>query len=196
MVKREKAERTKLERYLKAKEDEVAEAHADLVKYKDRREKLINSYISSTEFRDLMTMYDETIYPANLSIGWNSALKDVQKKFSQLKLSEFPRPEDPVVLMQLMVEQESEAEEEREEESNGGEEEEEVEQDHVYLIPTQLLSMLQFRIPVLALPRSRVQGNRVRRMIHKGRKMAWMLTSPQERSIITALCWLYLLCIL
>lgn len=134
-VKREKAERTKLEGCLKTKEDELAEVHTDLVKDKDKREKLINFYMTSPKFKDLMTQHDVAIFPAHFSISWDSALKVVQKKFSQLNPSDFPRPVDPVILKQLMAEQKSETEDGSEEESDEEDKEEEVGQGQRILDP-------------------------------------------------------------
>lgn len=56
---------TKLEGRLKAKEDKLNIAHADLVLYKAKREKLINSYMASAEFKDLMTIYDDGQLPVH-----------------------------------------------------------------------------------------------------------------------------------
>ena len=76
-MKREKSKRVKVEGRLKTKEEELANAHADLVKYKDKREKMINSYMTSPEFQALMTQHDEAIYPSHFAIGWDAALKAV-----------------------------------------------------------------------------------------------------------------------
>lgn len=61
-AKKKKGKVKKLEAELKAKNDALASAHADLVKYKDKRENLINAYITSPDFQELMTKHEKGIY--------------------------------------------------------------------------------------------------------------------------------------
>lgn len=60
---------TKVEGRLKAKGEELANVHADLVLYKDKREKLINSYMSSSEFKGLMTRHNDGLLPIHFLSG-------------------------------------------------------------------------------------------------------------------------------
>lgn len=92
----------RLKEKLNAKNEALSSAHADLVQYKAKKTKLINDYMASQEFSDLMTKQDETIFPAHFSIGWNAAIKAIKEKFLEVEPADFKSPENPIFFRQLL----------------------------------------------------------------------------------------------
>lgn len=117
----------KQETDLKAKEDALASTHVNLVKFKDKRENLINAYMTSPEFQELITKHDERLYPTLFSVGWNAGIQAVRERLPKVDPMDFEHPSDPIIINQLMesAEDKNIEEGEREGETEGGEDQEE-----------------------------------------------------------------------
>lgn len=87
---------------MKDKNDALASAHADLVKYKDKRENQMNVYMTSPEFQELMTKHDEGLYPTLFPVGWNAGVRAVKEKFPAVDPASFKPPTYPIIIKQLM----------------------------------------------------------------------------------------------
>ena len=68
------------EKQLKAKEEELAKAHAELVKLRSDKEDIIDEYMESQKFKDLMELHDEGLYPVQFSEGWDKAVAAISAK--------------------------------------------------------------------------------------------------------------------
>lgn len=115
----------KLKVELKAKNDALASVHADLMKYKDKRENLINAYMTCLEFQELMTKHDEWLYLTLFPVGWNAGIWAVREKFPEVDPMDFEPPGDPIIIKQLMESTEDQEIEEWESEGETEEKEEE-----------------------------------------------------------------------
>ncbi|KAL8098358.1 hypothetical protein AgCh_031208 [Apium graveolens] len=69
-----------LERKLDTKKEELAKAHFELVKLRSDKEKLIDDYMDSDKFRNLMEIHDEGLYSLQFTQGWDAAVKAVSER--------------------------------------------------------------------------------------------------------------------
>ena len=84
------------EALLKEKEEELARAHAELVKLRSDKEDLIDEYMESKPFKDLMEFHDEGLFPVQFTQGWNQALDAVSQKHpGMIDTAEFISPHPP-----------------------------------------------------------------------------------------------------
>lgn len=93
---RAEAKIAEMELALKAKEDEMCLLQAELIKGRDNEKKVVDDYLRSSEFVDLMAVHDKANYPVVYSKGWNEALKTVLESHSSaFDLEDFPCPIAP-----------------------------------------------------------------------------------------------------
>lgn len=97
-AKKQKGKVKKQEAKLKAKNDSLDSAHAELVKYKDKWENLINAYMTSPELQELMTKHDEGLYPNLFPVGWNASIRAVRERFPEVDPMDLEPPSDPVII--------------------------------------------------------------------------------------------------
>lgn len=82
---------------LKEKEDEMAQAFAEVVKLRSDKEDLIDEYMDSQKFKDLMELHDEGLFHAQFTQGWNQAIGTVSQRHPGLiDVAEFVSPHLPV----------------------------------------------------------------------------------------------------
>lgn len=73
---------------------------AELVALRDDKEKLIDDYLDSAEYRSLMDQHDEILFPSQFTEGWNKALEAVLRQHPGLfQPSAFPSPHLPSSLV-------------------------------------------------------------------------------------------------
>lgn len=65
------------EKQLKANEDELATAHAELLKLHSDKEDLIDEYMDSQKFKNLMEVHDEGLYLTHFTTGWDQAVEAI-----------------------------------------------------------------------------------------------------------------------
>jgi len=69
-----------LEKKLDTKKEELAKAHSELVKLRSDKDKLIDDYMDSDKFKNLMEIHDEGLYSLQFTQGWDAAVKAVSEK--------------------------------------------------------------------------------------------------------------------
>lgn len=86
-----------LEEQLKKKDEELATANSELVLLRDDKEKMIDEYLDSAEYKSLMDQHDDMLFPGQFTQGWNEAKEAILKKHPSLfQPSEFPCPYLPI----------------------------------------------------------------------------------------------------
>ncbi|XP_074357867.1 uncharacterized protein LOC141697403 isoform X2 [Apium graveolens] len=69
-----------LEKKLDTKKEELAKAHSELVKLRSDKEKLIDDYMDSDKFKNLMEIHDKGLYSLQFTQGWDAAVKAVSER--------------------------------------------------------------------------------------------------------------------
>lgn len=62
---------------MKDKEEELANAHAELVRLRDERDRTIDAYIETEDFVHVMRVHDDTVFPSFFRTGWNAGVSAV-----------------------------------------------------------------------------------------------------------------------
>ena len=82
---------------------ELKDTQAQLVEARAGKEKIIDDYMDSEEYQNLITQHDQMIYPAHYTLGWNGAKEVVLADHPGLfdPSSAYPCPENATVLRTL-----------------------------------------------------------------------------------------------
>ena len=76
---------------LEAKEKELAEAFARIVHLEESKENVVDEYLESEEYMEILAAHDDSFYPVPYSHGWEGALKAVDSRHpSMFSFSDFP----------------------------------------------------------------------------------------------------------
>lgn len=59
---------------MKVKEEKLSEAHADLVKLRNERDKVIDTYMEKNEFIQVMRAHDDSVFSGFFKTGWDTGL--------------------------------------------------------------------------------------------------------------------------
>ena len=73
----EKARADSLQAALKAKDDELCLSRAELITAKENEGRIVDDYLKSKEFVDLMDVHDKGRYPEVFTAGWEEAFRAV-----------------------------------------------------------------------------------------------------------------------
>lgn len=87
-----------VEKKLKDKEEELASAHAELVKLRSDKEDVIDEYMGSEKYKDLMEIHDEGLYPTQFTFRWDKAMEAILDNYhGMFHLKDFVSPEQPMI---------------------------------------------------------------------------------------------------
>lgn len=86
---------------MKAKEEQLADAHAEFVKLRSERDKVIDAYMDTEDFVHVMRVHDDDVFPGFFRTGWEAGVKAVQENYPEIDLADYPTPEDPILLQQF-----------------------------------------------------------------------------------------------
>ena len=84
---------------LDQREKELIDAQAELVELRKGKERHIDEYLDSDEYKDLITQHDDLLFPVQYTKGWDEALAEVSRRLpGSLTISDFPSPHAPTHL--------------------------------------------------------------------------------------------------
>ena len=90
---------------LEAKEKELAEAFARIVHLEESKENIVDEYLESEEYREILAAHDDSFYAVPYSHGWEGASKAGDSRhLSMFSFFDFPCPENPQFPSQQLVE--------------------------------------------------------------------------------------------
>ncbi|KAL1832039.1 hypothetical protein DCAR_0102049 [Daucus carota subsp. sativus] len=95
MCQEEKQRAEAAETSLAAKNKELEDSYAKLVKAESARDAAVDNYLEGEEYEELIRAHDDMFYPKPFVDGWRAALRSIEEKFpGALDLSEFQVPEN------------------------------------------------------------------------------------------------------
>ncbi|KAK1382001.1 hypothetical protein POM88_019736 [Heracleum sosnowskyi] len=84
---------------LDQREKELIDAQAELVELRKGKERHIDEYLDSDEYKGLITQHDDLLFPVQYTKGWDEALAEVSRRLpGSLTISDFPSPHAPTRL--------------------------------------------------------------------------------------------------
>ncbi|KAK1397069.1 hypothetical protein POM88_006932 [Heracleum sosnowskyi] len=108
------ANRVKLERFeeevkslketLARRENELADAQADIVELRKSKDDCIDEYLDSQEYKDLIEKHDEILFPVQHTSGWEDVVQAILAKHPGVfDAADFPAPHPPTPLERILA---------------------------------------------------------------------------------------------
>lgn len=85
-----------IEKQLKDKEVELASAHAKLVKLRSNKQDIIDDYMGSQKFKDLMEIHEDGLFHVQFTAGQDKTVDTILKEYpGMFDPNDFVSPEQP-----------------------------------------------------------------------------------------------------
>lgn len=81
--------------------EELDDAHTELVRLRDERDRTIDAYMETKDFVHVMRAHNDTVFPSFFRTGWNAGVRTIQEHYPNINPVSYQSPDDVALIHQF-----------------------------------------------------------------------------------------------